>query len=247
MDKQSYASPPIIDAIIEFKFKGDCKEKELKKIIKKLKKTYENYERLNNVKVKIDIQSDSGITSSTSNSTPEITHRFSSENMTQQLLVENNGFKFSQLAPYGGWENFIERVISDFNQLRGLFGNESLERIGVRYVNRVDIPITAKIVEYEKYINVYPHLPSVLNQLSQYAVQAQIFLPDLESIVMLNSAIVKPILDNFLSIVIDQDIIKSDCSKLSNEEVFNYLESVRKKKNEIFESCITDKARELFS
>ena len=125
-------------------------------------------------------------------------------------------------------------------------GHPSVARIGVRYINRIDIPISGPIVEYEKFINVYPKLPDVLGPVNAYGVQAVLPIVDIGCKLTLNSAIVaSPILDH-ASFVVDQDISKEVDAPQSDNAIYELLSEIRKRKNIIFEACITDSARELF-
>jgi uncharacterized protein (TIGR04255 family) len=153
---------------------------------------------------------------------------------------------FSQLAPYPGWDVFFERFCRDWAAWKRTLGYRKITRIGVRYINRIDIPATAPIIEHEEYLNIYPHMPTELQSLMAYSVVAQLPLPDIGCILTLNSSSAPSQLLGHAAFIVDQDIGKDDDPPQSDEEIYALLNQIRVKKNEVFEACITPRARELF-
>ena len=48
------------------------------------------------------------------------------------------------------------------------------------------------------------------------------------------------------SVILDLDVFKDGVEVVSDDELWALLETLRNRKNEFFEGCITDRARELF-
>ena len=167
--------------------------------------------------------------------------------MTQQLHIRNLSFLVSQLAPYTGWEQFKSRIIRDWDTWRSAVSFRPIERVGMRYINRIDLPIAGPLVQYEDYVTVYPALPALLDPCAYHSVNVRVLLKDIESELNLKSAVVPSPLPNHLAIVVDLDIARMYQTPPSDKELYSYICQARIKKNEIFEACITQKARELFS
>ena len=176
-----------------------------------------------------------------------ITNQFSSSDMTQLLHVTPNSFLVSQLAPYEGWKKFNERIIRDWGIWRKHAGFQDIKRVGMRYINRIDMPLEGPILEYEDYITVYPTLPKILDPCTFHAVNVRVNLEDINSVLNLKSALVESPLPEHLAIVVDLDISRVFEEPLSDDDLYSYINEARTKKNTIFEACITDKARELFN
>src|SRR5260370_18196118 len=113
-------------------------------------------------------------------------------------------------------------------------------------MNIIDIPFAGPLVEYEQYINVYPHLPEVFTNVRGYGVQAQVQLADMDCILTLNSLSVPSPLLGHAAFIVDLDIANEVKPPQNDESLYELLNRIRLKKNEIFESCITPLARELF-
>jgi uncharacterized protein (TIGR04255 family) len=242
MTQHSYSNPPITEAIIEIRHSQPHDPSKLKKAVKRFRKIYANYTPMSELQVKVEIQGATPVT----NATPQNYHRLSSSDMTQMLTFKGQNFTVSQLAPYQGWDEFFNRFKRDFEEWKKQTGYQEIVQIGVRFINRIDIPLDKPVTVYEKFLNVYPLLPSLIEPISHYAIQVEQPLNDLGCILRLNSAVVKSPLAEHISIVVDQDIIKKDSPPQKEIEIYSLLNEIRVKKNEIFEACITDRAREAF-
>lgn len=82
-----------------------------------------------------------------------------------------NIFYFFSTHPYPGWENFFQRFVRDWELWKRVVGHQHVIRIGVRYINRIDIPITGPVVDYESFLSIYPKLPDELGSVLAYGIQ----------------------------------------------------------------------------
>jgi len=55
----------------------------------------------------------------------------------------------SKLAPYGGWEAFVATARDNFETWKRLTGRQKVSRIGIRYINRIDIPESRKFAGHD--------------------------------------------------------------------------------------------------
>ena len=243
MPRPPYKRPPITEAVIEIRFVQPVKVDREHSIIKKFRSEYGDCQEFTSYDVKFDITG-SNITQDT---TPHLGFRFSSADMTELVILSESSFAVSQLAPYPGWEKFIARLVRDWRTWQRAMGFRDVQRIGVRYINRIDLPIEGPLLNYADYLNVYPHFPNTLGPTSAYAVQAHIPLPEMKCTLSLNTAIVQSPLPDFLSIVFDQDIGRDVQPPQYEEEIVQLLQEIHDKKNEVFEESITTKAREIFN
>ena len=162
------------------------------------------------------------------------------------MLFQPNSVAVAQLAPYPGWEVFFPRFVRDWEAWKREAGYRQIIRVGVRFINRIDIPIVSGLIEEAEYLSVYPKLPDSLGPVTGYGVQAQLPMQDIGCNLTINSAAVpSPMLEHG-SILLDLDIAKEVNPPQKDEEIFELLGRIRIKKNEIFEACITRKAKELF-
>jgi len=245
MSDFQYKRAPITEAVVEIRFASPIDENRLKKTFKYFSDLYSDYKTIPHHEIDIDVRQAEEPVARITNIIH--TNQFTSADMTQRLHITPNSFLVSQIAPYEGWGKFCDRIIRDWEILRKGVGFQNIKRVGMRYINRIDMPIDGPILRYEDYITVYPTLPECLDPCVSHAVNVQVNLEDINSVLNLKTAMVESPLPEHLAMVVDLDISQIFESPLSDDELYSYLNEARNKKNTVFESCITDKARELFN
>ena len=173
-----YARPPITEAVIGVTFSSPMDSKQLASVNNALQKYYPHKQDVSTFDLSLEFNTkDAG--SNKANLKPTLGHRLSTDDQTQLVVLWPNSFTLSQLAPYQGWGNFIGRFTRDWSTLKKILGFQQISQVGVRYINRIDIPATADIVEHEQFLNIYPKMPDMLNPLDAYAIQASVTLKDI--------------------------------------------------------------------
>ncbi|MBI5910036.1 MAG: TIGR04255 family protein [Betaproteobacteria bacterium] len=245
MTQPSYKHPPITEAVIEISFAMPMDSSEVDKVSNKFRSHYPQNQKVQNVKVAVRLPAGQKETPK-AKFNREAGHRRSSSDMTELLVLWRSAFVVSQLAPYPGWDAFFQRFVRDWKVWKRVMGFQPIGRLGVRYINRIDLPLSGHVVEHETFLNVYPKLPDILGPVGAYAVQAVLPIEDIGCRLTLNSAVVPAPILGHASFVIDQDIAKEVDLPQSDEAIYELLNEIRVRKNNVFEACISDRARELF-
>ena len=246
MPEQPYRQPPITEAVIEIRFAAPESAARIAEISGDFESLYPFEQRIADVQVQLNLPSapQAGATTETIET---LGHKRSSLDQTEILVLRPQNLVVSQLAPYPGWEAFFERFRRDWMRWKKLMSYRKISRIGVRYLNRIDIPaMSEQIIDYEQYINIYPRLPEMFPKVQGYGVQIHVELPDIDCKMTLNSLTSPSPLLGHGGFVIDQDIYNEANPPQSDEDIYKFLNVVRAKKNDVFEACITVRARELF-
>lgn len=178
--------------------------------------------------------------------------RFVHHGKTKVLHAGLNGFLFSVLRPYDRWETFRDEARDLWNQYRAVHEFQSFTRVALRYLNRIDIP--GEDIELTEYFRIGPHLPPSLTPqgFNGFLMQIGMEQPDLDCGLVINVGRVDPPQPDYVSIMLDIDIFRmtEDHAALwqdeEQEKVWEFVEQLHARKNEIFEVCITEKTRELF-
>jgi uncharacterized protein (TIGR04255 family) len=238
-----YKKPPITEAIIEIRFAEPLEKGLVDKVSTNLKKNYKNSEPYSEFGLHIDVSNQS-----TKFEQGEAGYRMSSDDRTDILIVTTNKFTVSRLAPYLGWEYLIERAYSNWSNWKRIIGYKKIWRVGVRYINRIDIPIEAGTsLKVEDYITVRPETSPALPAMSHYAMQLVMPLQKDHCKLLINTATIPSPLLNNASFVLDFDLSCEGAHvPQKDEDLWNLIEQIRKHKNDVFEDCITEKSRALF-
>lgn len=169
---------------------------------------------------------------------------FSSEDGRQVFQARHDGFTFSRLRPYVSWRELRDEARRLWEIYREVVTPETIDRVAVRYINQIDIPLPA--IEHKDYFRTTPEVSPVLPQgLSGFFMQLQFPQPDFGGLLILTQAAVPAPNPNTNSVILDIDVSK-EAALADDEEVWGLLEVLRDKKNEFFEGCITDRTRALF-
>lgn len=245
MSHQPYMRPPITEAVIGIRFESALESGSLEKISSDFLLTYPQRQTLKNLGFKIEVPH-ALEKEPVTDVNQQVGYRLLSSDATAILVLWPADLAVSQLAPYPGWDDFFARFDRDWIRWKRVVGYRKLVRIGVRFINRLDIPAGSGRIREAEYLKVYPQLPEIIGPATAYGLQIQASVRDMGCKLVLNTGEVpSPLLDH-VSIVFDQDLFREGDCPQRDDEIYELIGKMRIKKNEIFEACVTDRARELF-
>jgi len=155
-----------------------------------------------------------------------------------------DGFTFSRLRPYGSWPELRDEARRLWSVYREAIAPEKVTRVAVRYINQIDIPLLQ--IDYKDYFRTTPEVSPTLPQgLSGFFMQLHFPQPDFGGLLILTETAIPPLSPETNSVVLDIDVFKM-AAMFSDEEIWQLLETLRDRKNQFFEGCITDTTRALF-
>ena len=161
------------------------------------------------------------------------------------VSAQTLGFGVSKLAPYDRWEAFRDTARPLWDAYRKVVQPEQITRVAVRYVNRIDMPLPLN--DFSTYFRTIPEIGAGLPQgLNGFFMQLQIPYEDIHAVLQLNMALTPPPKGDLVSVILDLDLSNSVDIPQGEQELWQYFEQLRLKKNEVFEGCITDETRRLF-
>ena len=236
-----YSNAPIREAVLDIRVSGlDNKNfDDFDNLFNLIKEDFPNKRRMNTLQGSFSIEVDN------KNASDEIISNFqgvifSTEKQNRQVQFRRDGFTYNFLAPYTNWNELKTESQRLWNFYLNEFPELRIERMALRYINRIAVPIPFDNIE-EFVVNL-PPIPKVLPQVyKSFFSQIEIPCDDNGCTTLINTTIETPS-SKEVPIILDIDVFKLV------EENFNFddFDYIRNVKNSIFESCITDKTRELF-
>jgi uncharacterized protein (TIGR04255 family) len=239
---QHYKRPPITEAVVEFRFGNTIPMATIEKVRDRLVEYYP-------LPVQTFMTANLEILQDASTRVLEREHgyRLTAGDGTGVVTVAPHLISTSRLAPYEGWESFVEGARRNWDVWKKQVGWQKVARVGVRYVNRIDIPATDELLHIEKYLTFSLSGPAIdLPPLQSYALNAVRALGKDDCKLVLNSGLVASPLVKTVSVLLDLDISREVEVPQNDETLWALVNRIREYKNEIFEACITEQARELF-
>lgn len=246
---KAYKYPPITEAVIEIRTEGKASIEDLKKISDKITrdKHYKKIKLTKNVGVEVENIEAEDIKVNTQQTFANC--RITSEDETDIVILSQQKLVVARLAPYPGWNEFYKRFVSAKKIWKQILKTQTIIRVGVRYVNRIDIPLEkTKQIEIEDYLNFYPK-DAIFKEvpMTNYLIQIEKKTPNPLWFMTITSTQHPPPLVKTISLLLDIDVFRTSEIPLKEEGLQSILEEAHILKNTIFEDCITDKTRSLLA
>jgi uncharacterized protein (TIGR04255 family) len=241
--KLSYPKSPIIEAVIDISLSSESEgfSDKMDSLKLKLKNEYPTQTDIDMISAQIDHQIEEGTKFSATNE--KLGVKFSSIDGRYILQAKKNGFTFSVINFYNGWESFHLEAEKLWKIYYDKIHPQKIIRVATRFINRIDIPSTN--FKLEEYFNTYPTvLKDKEGIVSGFFLQVQI--PQEEGgFAVITQTITTPSKPGITSILFDIDIFEAKQFE-SLEMAWKKLEILREQKNKLFEDSLTQKTKELF-
>jgi uncharacterized protein (TIGR04255 family) len=172
------------------------------------------------------------------------------------VRFRTTGFSFSLLSSYVRWEEFLSAAEGCWTRYKDLFKPSVITSIGVRFINRIDVG--KEQFDVNDYLRTGVQISPYLSQtMTSFFAQVQIPLgqSDVEDCfaTITTTAPARQGEDEGLGTALILDIDVSQKTQLStadrgfDAEFTSVLDMLRRRKNEVFEACITDATRTVIS
>ena len=240
-----YPRAPIIESVIELRMRGEIGVRDVEKIATRLGKRYEFSELQNVVDVGV-IATGSGVTL---HQQARGGRRLFSSDQANVAIVNQRSLVTACLPPYQGWNAFCADARKNFQDWKKVDKSFAIERIGVRYVNRIDIPSGVQdLVQLEKYFTIYPGMSTYERPLLGFLVQATVNGHLTDWAATITVAPFEPALvPDHVSILLDIDAYRTSNIPHKDEDLWRVVTEGQAIKNDLFERTLTPAAKRLFS
>ncbi|GIL23790.1 MAG: hypothetical protein BroJett042_23030 [Bacteroidota bacterium] len=238
-----YKTAPIQEAVFDVRIDriGVQSVEELKRYKDQLPKEYQNEKKKVNFSGLFQVADNKELETKTRGDLTGFV--YSTVENNKQIQVRLDGFTFNVLRPYDKWEVHFSEFLKAWTEYKNLFQPSSVVRIATRFINRIEIPIPFK--DFEEYIINMPPIPKGLPQIfNSFFMQIQVPCED-----NLRNAIItetmEPATEKILPFILDIDVFQE--RSITFDNLAENFDQIRAIKNQVFENCITDQTRKLFS
>jgi uncharacterized protein (TIGR04255 family) len=150
----------------------------------------------------------------------------------------------NRLRPYVGWEEeFRDTILARFGEIQAEYGFQSVQRIGLRYINKIDLPDTSP--RWGNWFKVALPVPSHLG--AQGGVFQTHFRHALneQTECILNFGTLVPSPPGVASVMLDIDVVWQ--GQIGASDLASKLEAVHDPHRDLFEAYLLDSTRNLFN
>ena len=240
----SYNKPPITEAVIAMHFSKPLELKWIEAFARKHNTRFSRSEDMFEISASFNAQ-----THQSASNTKKIGYKLTSGDNARVVTIVPSQLAISHLAPYTDWGELCSDARQHWTTLSKIMKSKSLGHISARYINRIDIPIkTDGGVDIHKYFNLGLSLPTYVQTMALQAFQVNCSLHNANEpyLYTLSIASTPSPLINYLSFIIDIDVATTGVVPVDEDKLWELIDSLRKQKNDLFESCITSETRALF-
>jgi uncharacterized protein (TIGR04255 family) len=237
-----YKRPPIVEAVVEVRIGGPIALATVERLRERLIESHPLPPQ-SIITANVEFREDS---------TRVLQHELQGYRLTAGdgaglVTIGPHSISTSRLAPYEGWESFVATARQNWDIWKRLAGWQKIVRIGVRYVNRIDIPADHD-VNIDDYLTFSIKGPALaLPPISSFAINEARPLGKDDCHLILNAGLVPSPLLKTTSLLLDLDISRVTDLPQNDEALWAFVDRIREHKNFVFEGCITAQARELFN
>lgn len=177
--------------------------------------------------------------------------RLTSRDKQRVLYVRLDGFALSIRAPYDRWESFRDEARRLWEMYCSVTKVEGVTRAAVRYINQLDIARYAGDAEdpqFEDFLRVYPEIPRDWpggDSVNNFFMQLQMWQEDLRCWLIVNEAPQPSSNEAGYVMQLDFDLFREELEEpwQDDDSVWQFLEQLHVRKNQVFEASITPATR----
>ena len=156
----------------------------------------------------------------------------------------------NHLKPYSGWPYYRDMISETFSAYQAVALPHGLNRISLRYINRIDIPSSIVMeknsIQIEEYLLAQPNVPDTVPQMfSDWAQRVVIPFDTTQMTLVLQSGTVQGSPAFPVSLLLDLTMSPT-LQSASLDDVLLWLEQAHMSIETVFEECLGPKARDLF-
>jgi uncharacterized protein (TIGR04255 family) len=179
------------------------------------------------------IESESEVRTETASSLVGV--RLESSDKRTIVQAKSDGLVVSRLSPYESWETLIAEVRSLWAVYFEVFAPSAVMRLGVRYINRIDLDYIDGRIDFDTVFTAAPQIPRGLPQtLESFATRILMPIATHEATLAIVQALEAPTIDGAHFAVLDLDAFTNTLMKPDTDDMWNQLERLREIKNMAF-------------
>lgn len=238
-------SPPIIEAVIEFRGSGQS-QPDLEAVRGFSESLGSIYQRSQELRVwRTELRFDDGGMPSSSHDGALVGFRLESDPPSYVVQAKLDGLAISRLAPYEGWGPFLSEARRLWRGYVKHVRPATVSRIGVRYINRIAVVTgthTPTTQALRKIVRTGPQIPKKLPQhMTEFVSRVVLPLPLDSSFIVLTHALEPAIAaDQRPWLILDIDAFSEKPFEVDSLELWDRLDELRTAKNQTFFGCVTN-------
>ncbi len=244
-------NPPIKEAIIDIRFAAgaNVEIERIADVDSDIVSSYPIRKPINQRQLSLEVDETSGLKVAGDSTQSILGSRYEAKDGSRVVQLRQNGLTFSMVNVYTHWEDMFDEVQRLWPTVETIMKPEQITRVSTRYINVIPLPFEIK--DFSDFLTSPPEIPQGLPQaLTQFLTRIVVPCPEAEATAVITQALEAPPADlraiGHVPVILDIDVIAELGSEEASNAFWDKLSQLRKLKNDIFFSSITDKTKGLF-
>lgn len=158
-----------------------------------------------------------------------------------RLLVIN------RLRPYLTWDDFKSQIDQALEKLKARVDINGIQRIGLRYINKIEIPVEDNRVDLDKYFDFRPFCGDRLPQThGEFIVGCVFSYSDNRDLCRVEFTSAVPENEGSLAFILSLDYFLAKPRSISLTQIIEWIDGAHDELEKLFEGCILPPLREIF-
>ena len=162
--------------------------------------------------------------------------------------IRRDGFAFSRLSPYLGWDSLVEPALKGWTQYQQMMQTGELNGISLTYINRLEVPRAEFVADRDRYLTIAPRVPTLSSATPwHFAAFAHrsVYLPQGSRFqIAVNLARDAGDLNpDVAAIILEISVSPLPGVEIGTDDLACFLEQMRDLKNQAFFSITTEESR----
>lgn len=150
------------------------------------------------------------------------------------------------LKPYPSWKIFNEKIGYAYNKINELTDVRGIERIGLIYVNKIDVP--EKLSDLKDYFRFYPQMPENLNlNVGNFNLGCDFTFDGGNDMCRVQLGRAIPEKKDGMAFLLSTDYFTAKPGSISPGDALSWTQNAHDEIKKIFKGCITEKMESLFN
>jgi uncharacterized protein (TIGR04255 family) len=174
-------------------------------------------------------------------------YQFWQEDKRQLVQVRAQGFSFNRLAPYTSLDEYLPEIERTWRLFVGIASPVEVQRVRLRYINRIRLPTVDDRVELDDYLKAGPRLPDEQRLVLLDFVNQQVAV-DRETGEQVNIILAsQPAEGDMFPVILDIAAERTGMTVPTDwDALLVQVQSLRDLKNRVFRDSLTEHCMRLF-
>lgn len=240
---RKYVNPPVVEAVCEFRFTPSTpwEASIVAQVHEKVKHVFPREERRYIHELEV-VQTEVGIEQKVGQTERFL---FLSEDGNEFIQIGPQLLATNRLKPYLSWEAYQPTIRLAFESLMSVVPVEGIERVGLRYINRIEIP--SANVTLDDYFEFRPYTGNDLpRSMAAFRLGGLFGFADGRDGCKIELATTIPETPDSSVLLLDIDYFTTNAQSPEIHQALEWVWNAHQQVEDVFEGCITDRLREIF-